>query len=324
MHRIGYGSTGTSNTKQLIGTAQTAEKCGFESFWVPETRYTRDAISPLAAISVQTTSLKLGSGVVNVYTRGPVLLAMTFATLDELSNGRMILGIATGSPLVLERQGISFDKPLKRLKEFVEAFRMLLRGNEVVYSGEFVRINGVALDFDPSRKDIPIYIGATGPNALRLAGRIADGIILNGFTSVDYARKALSLVKEGIRSAGRSPDDVDILSWNQVSVAEDTTQAVNRMRGLVTTYLVNFPNIAAESGVSQSLINNLREEFHTNGTESASRLVPDSVVRSLTVSGNSEECVDKLREYVSIGVKMPVVAPIGSDPAVVMRMASEL
>ncbi len=286
-----------------------------------ETRFTRDAMSPLAAMAISTSKAKLGSAAINVFTRGPVLIAVSFATLDELSNGRMILGIGAGSPMILERQGIDFVSPLKRLREYVEAFRLLIKGRPVNYNGEFVRIKGVSLDFTPVRNQIPVYLAVTGPKALHQAGQIADGVILNGFTSVSYVKRAIEKIKEGARSAGRSLKDLDIASSNILSVREDSKAAKDALRWLVTTYLLTFPAIAKESGVSEEFLQSIMSAHASKGLDYALTLVPESVIESLTVSGDPDECVNRLRAYMEAGVKRPIAMPIASDPELVMNTA---
>jgi 5,10-methylenetetrahydromethanopterin reductase len=321
LSRIGYGFLGGPKTTEIVNVAKKAETQGFESLWFSETRFTRDAITPLAAMALSTTRAKLGSAAVNVFTRGSVLTAITFATLDELSRGRIIFGIGPGSPLILERQGFGFEGALRRLKEYVEVFRILLRERKADYKGEFVNVKGVSLDFDPPRNEIPVYLAVTGPMALRLAGQIADGVILNGFTSATYAKRAIRLIKEGAEKSGRRTEEIDIASANILSVRDNSRQAKESLRWLVATYLVTFPAIAKESGVSQELLDSIKVVYDREGLENASRLVPYSVIESLTVSGDSDECVARLREYVSAGVKMPIVMPVDSDPELVMKTA---
>lgn len=319
MKRVGLGFLGEPSAGEIVKIAQTAEALGFDSVWMCETRFTRDAVAPLAGIATSTSRARLGSSAINVFTRGPVLVAVTFATLDELSRGRMILGIGSGSPVILERQGIGFEGALVRLREYVEVFRLLLRGGSVDYTGRFVKVKGVALDFAPLRKEIPVYLAVTGPKALHLAGKVANGVILNGFTSVQYAKRAISQVGEGTLSAGRRIEDLDITSSSIISVDNDSKAAKDKLRSLVATYLVTFPAIARESGVGEDFLESISSEYQRSGLEGASKLVPYSVIESLTISGDPDECVSRLREYMAVGVKMPIVMPIGSDPDLVMK-----
>lgn len=310
MGRVGIGFLGSPRVRGMIEAAKRAEEDGADSAWIAETRFTMDAITPLAALATATSRIKLASSVINVYTRSASLIAVTMATLDELSGGRVILGIGPGSPSILAKQGIPFEAPLRRLREYVESIRLVLRGGPVDYAGEYVKMRGLSLDFTPPRAEIPIYIAATGPRALRLAGMIADGVILNVFTSVQYTERAVRIVREGARSAGRSGGDVDILSYNAVSAGIDEASAREPLRKLVATYLLNFPAIAKESGVPASFIESIRNVYASSGLEEASRILPDGVIDMLAVCGPPDVCRERLSAYRSAGIDMPVLIPI--------------
>ena len=170
-------------------------------------------------MAAATRRVRVATAVINPFTRGAVLLAVTAATLDELCGGRLVLGLGAGSPTVLAHQGIAFDRPLARLRETVPVVRRLLAGDEVSFSGETIRVDRARLDFTPLRSVIPIYLGATGPRALALAGEIADGVILNGFVSLDYTRRAIAIVRAAARDAGRDPSRIEIAASIVVSVA---------------------------------------------------------------------------------------------------------
>ena len=133
--RTGLLFLGAPAVPEMVSIAQRAEAAGFESAWVAETRLTRDAMTPAAAIALGTERLRVGTGIVNVYTRNPVLLALTFATLDEIAPGRIVMGLGAGSPLVLAPQGITFDRPLTRLREYCEVIPRLLAGEAVTTAG---------------------------------------------------------------------------------------------------------------------------------------------------------------------------------------------
>ena len=151
MDRIGVAFLGEPGVPEMVRAAKRAEDLGYESVWVAETRFARDGFVPAAAIAAATERVKVSTGVVNVFTRSPVLLATSYATLDELSGGRAVFGIGPGSPLVLGPQGHAFEKPLTRLREYVEVSRRLISGGEVHYEGECVSVRGVELEFSPIR-----------------------------------------------------------------------------------------------------------------------------------------------------------------------------
>ena len=159
-----------------------AESKGFEAVWQAESRLVREATVPMAAFASVTTTLKVGSGVVDCWSRNPARLAATFSTLDDLAPGRVILGIGAWWDPLAAKVGISRAKPLRAMREIVTTVRALLNNETVTFNGEFVHLDGVELDYvyqDRRPKDVPIYIGATGMQMMELTGEIADGVVLN-------------------------------------------------------------------------------------------------------------------------------------------------
>ena len=143
--RLGLLFAGAPRVPEMVALARRAEEHGFESVWVAETRMTRDGFVPLAAIAQATSRVKVGTGIVNVYTRGAVVVAISFAALEEIAPGRVIMGLGAGSPLVLAPQGVAWKKPVTRLREYCDVVRPLLRGEEVAYEGEFVHLEGAQI-----------------------------------------------------------------------------------------------------------------------------------------------------------------------------------
>ena len=169
---------------EAIEYVQYAEEKGFEAVWQADSRLVRDAVVPMAAFGACTETIKIGSGVVDCWTRNPARLASTFSTLDDLAPGRMILGIGAWWDPLASKVGIERNKPLGVMREIITAVRALLADETVTFKGDFVNLDGVELDYvyqERRPKDVPIYIGATGPKMLELSGEIADGVVLNYF-----------------------------------------------------------------------------------------------------------------------------------------------
>lgn len=303
---IGLELAGEPSVPEMMAIARRAEALGFDSVWLTETRFTRDAISTVAAVAAVTERVRIATAVINPYTRGAALTAVTTATLDELAAGRFILGIGPGSPTVLARQGIPFERPLPRLRETVDVVRRMLRGETVHIDSELDAGRGAALDFTPIRSAVPVYLGVTGPRALALAGEIADGVMLNGFVSVAYTERAVEIVRAAARAAGRDPGSVEIGASIVTSIAANSAQARDAIRPLVATYLANFPNIARESGIAPELLERIRAVYRDRDP-SAAALVDDEVVDRLTCSGTIDEVRASLRERRRAGVQLPIV-----------------
>ncbi|WCO67678.1 LLM class flavin-dependent oxidoreductase [Iamia majanohamensis] len=300
--------------------AQHAEEAGFEAVWQAESRLVREATVPLAAFGAVTERIGLGSGVSALWTRNPALLASTFSTLDDLAPGRAILGLGAWWEPLATKVGVDRRRPLLAMREVVTACRALLNMETVTFDGEFVHLDGVELDYvhDERRpKDLPIVIGATGPQMLELAGEIGDGVLLNYLVSPAYNEGAMERLEAGAAKAGRSVDDVDRPQLVVCSMDDDREAALDAARLLVTQYLGQQPHIMAASGVPQSLLDRIGEVLTWPATHEqvveASRLVPDEVVQMITASGTPEECRAKVAEYVAAGCTCPVLYPLGPD-----------
>lgn len=274
----------------------------------------------MAAFAASTESIKVGSGVVNTWTRNTALLASTFVTLDDLAPGRVILGVGAWWDPLAKKVGIDRTKPLKCMRETVEACRALFGLGEVTYHGDFVNLDGVRIDVvhgDTSARDIPIYIGATGPKMLELSGEIADGVVLNYMVSPLYNDHAMERIAAGADRAGRSLEDIDRPQLIVCSLDEDRSKALDNARLLLTQYLGQQPHIMKASGVDQSLIDEVNAIVDWPATheqiEKAAALVPDEVVQSVSASGTAEECRAKVDEYLTHGATCPILYPLGDD-----------
>jgi 5,10-methylenetetrahydromethanopterin reductase len=304
--RIALKLSGEPSVPEMMVIASQAEALGFDSVWLTETRFTRDAVTTAAAVIAATRRVRVATAVTNPYTRGDVLTAVTAATLDEMSGGRFILGIGPGSPTVLARQGIGFERPLPRLRRTVEVVRRLARGEEVAPEGDGAQ-RGATLDFAPVRPEIPVYLGVTGPRALALAGEIADGVMLNGFVSVPYTKRAVAIVRDAASAAGRDPDAVEIAASIVVSIDSDSRAAHDAVRPLVATYLAEFPNIAREADVAEDQLARIVASNLRGGPVAASRYVDDRVVDELVCAGTMAEVRARLERRREAGVELPVV-----------------
>ncbi len=297
-----------------------AEERGFEAIWQAESRLVREATVPMAAYAAVTKRIKVASGVIPIWTRNVGLLAATFSTLDELAPGRVILGLGAWWEPLAGKVGIDRRRPLRAMREVVEATRRLLAMERVTYHGEFVHLDDVEIDIvhgDRSPKHVPIYVGATGMQMMELAAEIADGVVLNYMVSPAYNREAMEHLAVGAARAGRSLDEFERPQLVVCSLDNDRELALDRSRELLTQYLGQQPHIMKASGVDPALIEEIGkvltwpagpEEIHK-----AMRLVPDDAVQMITASGTPEECRAKVDEYIAAGATCPILYPLGSD-----------
>ena len=303
-----------------IGYVQYAEQRGFEAVWQADSRLVRDAVVPMAAFAACTETIRIGSGVVDCWTRNPARLASTFSTLDDLAPGRIILGIGAWWEPLATKVGVRRHRSLKAMRETVEACRALLADETVTYDGEFVHLDGVELDYvyqERRPKDVPIYIGATGDRMLELTGEIADGVVLNYLVSPEYNRRAMDRLADGAARAGRSVDDLDRPQLVVCSVAETRAEALDGARLLVTQYLGQQPHIMKASGVPESLLEEIGRVLTWPATheqvEAASKLVPDEIVQMICAAGTADEVREKVAQYMADGCTCPILYPLGPD-----------
>lgn len=299
---------------------QYAESRGFEAVWQAESRLVRDAIVPMAAYAAVTEKLKVGSGVINNWTRNIGLLASTFLTLDDLAPDRILCGIGAWWDPLARNVGIDRKKPLTAMRETVTILKRLLNMERVSFEGEFIQVSGIELDVVHGRKEprnVPVYIGATGDNMMEMTGEIAEGVVLNYCVPPEYNLKALDLLQAGARKAGKTIDDIDRPQLIVCSVDNDHDQAIDYTRELLTQYLAQQPHIAKASGVSTDIVAEIQSILGWPATHEqilkAKHLVPEELILRISASGTPSEARAKVAEYIKNGCTCPILYPVGGD-----------
>ena len=303
-----------------LGYVKYAEERGFEAVWQAESRLVRDAIVPMAAYAAVTERIKVGSGVINNWTRNIGLLAATFLTLDDLAKDRIICGIGAWWDPLAKNVGIDRRKPMTAMRETVTILRRLLNLERVTFHGEFVHVDGIELDVVHGRtepRNVPIFIGATGDQMMEMTGEIADGVVLNYCVPPDYNAKALDLLDKGAKKAGRRFEDLDRPQLVVCSVDLDHDKAIDTTRELLTQYLAQQPHIAKASGVSSDVVAEIQSILGWPATHEqirkAKHLVPEDLILRITASGTPAEARAKVDEYKKNGCTCPILYPVGGD-----------
>jgi 5,10-methylenetetrahydromethanopterin reductase len=308
-----------------------AEEKGFEAVWQAESRLVRDAIVPMAAYAAVTEKIKVGSGVINNWTRNIGLLASTFLTLDDIAPNRIICGIGAWWDPLAKNVGVDRRRPLLAMRETVEVLRRLLAMERVTFHGEFHHVDEIELDVVHGRReprDVPIYIGATGPKMMELTGEIADGVVLNYCVPPEYNDQALERLEVGLKRVGKDMESLDRPQLVVCSVDHDRDAALDTSRELLTQYLAQQPHIAKASGVSQDVVNEIQSILGWPATHEeikrAKHFVPDDLVERITASGTPEDARKKVLEYVEHGATCPILYPVGGDVQLLIDTFSPL
>ena len=320
MARVAIYLQDKHDIREGMAYAQYAEQRGFEAVWQAESRLVRDAIVPMAAFAAVTSRMKIGSGVINNWTRNIGLLAATFLTLDDLAPDRIICGLGAWWDPLARQVGIERKKPLKAMRETIEVMQRLLRMERVTFHGEFHHVDDIELDVVHGRREprnVPIYIGATHMGMMELAGEIADGVVLNYCVPPEYNHEALKHLEIGAHKAGRNMDDIDRPQLVVCSVDHDHHRAVQAAKELITQYLAQQPHIAQASGTPPETVKKVqsilgwpatKEQIH-EGTQ----FVPDALIERITASGTPDEVRAKVEEYNRSGCTCPILYPLGDD-----------
>jgi 5,10-methylenetetrahydromethanopterin reductase len=300
--------------------ARYAEERGLEAVWQAESRLVRDAVVPMAAYAAVTQQIKIGSAVINNWSRNIGLLAATFLTLDDLAPNRIICGIGAWWDPLAKNVGIDRKKPLTAMRETVTVLRKLLAMQRVTFDGEFIHVNGIELDVVHGRREprnVPIMIGATGDQMMELAGEIADGVVLNYCVPPEHNDRALENLARGAQRAGRNWETLARPQLIVCSVDEDHDKAIDASKSLLCQYLAQQPHIAKASGVPQETVAEIQAMLGWPATreqiEKAKHLVSDELVWRITASGTPEEACSRVGEYVRRGCTSPILYSAGGN-----------
>ncbi|MEA2526009.1 MAG: 5,10-methylenetetrahydromethanopterin reductase [Thermomicrobiales bacterium] len=317
----------TPAAREIADRAKEAEAAGFDSAWVIEDYYSWECFASLGYLAAVTERITLGVSVTTPYVRPAALLASAAATLDQFAGGRFLLGMGRCTGALLGQIGVVDRLPLTTLQETTEALRLLWRGGTVSYHGKTVEIDRVVPDVLPVDGGVPILFGAIGPKALRLAGRIADGVILTSFAPVAYARWAVREVRAGAEEAGRDPAAIEVVAIVTTRVTEDVAAALHELKpwlGLAYGMTGRGELLLRDSGTDHAVLEPIRDVLRIDeivaeglepylhaykrvGPEQVTAVVPSGLVDQAANVGDAASCRARLAEYVAAGVDHVIV-----------------
>jgi F420-dependent oxidoreductase-like protein len=322
---VGYWTWGAFD--ETVALVREAEGLGYAVAWVAEA-YGSDAVTALTWIAARTERIDVGTAILQIPARTPTMTAMTAASLDMLSGGRLRLGLGVSGPQVSEGwHGVRFAKPLARTREYVDIVRMALRRERVRYDGDTYRLplpdgpgKALFLQVHPLRADIPIYLAAIGPKNLELTGEIADGW-LPVFYDPRFGPEHLEHIRAGRARAGKSMDGFDVAPALGLSVGEDVAACADPLRGYTALYVggmgsreQNFYNdLAVRMGYGDAAAA-VQQHYLARDYEAAMAAVPAEFIDATSLLGPRERLADRLVEFAEAGVTTLNVMPYGATP----------
>lgn len=291
MFRIGVMVRHSWPIKIAVEYARLAEKIGFHSIWAPSRPFSRNPFITLAAIASQTERVRLGTAVVDVYSRHPVVLASAIASLYELSNGRADLGISPGAaPDLMKRAGIGWNDPVERCRESVTIIKSLVAGESVTFHGKIFSLDDIRLTVQPNH-NIRVFVAAESPKMLKMAGEVADGLIATKGPP-ELTSSQLGQFFDALRKAGRPRWEAEVAMEINLAVGHTAEEAVNMIRPYVAE------SISLQAPLTFSRLNErTRQVFHHNPQQ-----VPDEIVKQFAVCGTVDDCIDQIKELRKLGV----------------------
>ena len=298
--RLSYSLGSLLTIEQALECSKKLDKLKPDTVWIPET-WGMENFSMLSLVSKENLTSKIGSSIINIYSRRPSLIAMGAVTVDTISNGRLILGLGTSSqPLVEDFHGSKFEMPVKRMEEYVKIIRLIFAGKIINYSGEFFTLKNFSLLIKPPRNNIPIYLAAVNQKMVELAWNVADGVIF-------YLRPKNEL--KSTLASMQAKKKIDASIQIITCVHPDSEKAINRAKKTLAFY-VSVGKIYREFLASNGFENetkNIFEEYKKTGLKNNSELVPESMVKELCISGTPDECKKQLQGFYETGIDLPII-----------------
>ena len=302
----------------LVSVAQQAERLGYDTFFTGEA-WGRDAFTVLTMIACHTTTLRLGTGIIPVFSRTPGIIAQSIASLDRISNGRATLGLGTSGRIVIEQwHGVPYERPLARTREYMEIIRTALYGRTVDYDGEFFKLSRFRMASPPVQRHVPMYVASLGPRNLALTGELADGWLP---IWVDRRRlpEMAGIVAEATLKAGRefftmtvAPQIMCYVTENGEELAETEKRVRSHMAYYIGGMGQYYYNLFSRSGF-QAEADAVRVAWSAGDKGKAAAIIPDDLLENITIIGDAPTCLQRMEQFRRAGADMPVVAfPHGS------------
>ena len=322
VEKVGYSLGPMLSMRDVLVCARMADqKRNVHSLWVPES-WGRESFSTLGALSQITRKVRLGTSIVSIYARTPATVAMAATTLDMLSDNRTIIGLGTSTAAIVENwHGLKFNRPVSRMKEYIECLRLMTSGEKVNYNGQFFKINNFKILHPPQRRQIPIFMAAINKKMVSLASKLADGTLL-------YLRplEELKETSAQLRQATRGRSFEIACSFICALSNKDPEKARERAAKTLAFYVTvgkYYRNFLSENGFKDE-VEQIIEGYSKDGADDAAKFVSDKMLNSLVICGSSEECRKSLVRFLSTGITLPIMQlnPVENSETSIREMLS--
>jgi len=287
-----------------------AEERGYGEIWMTEGAG-RDSLTQLTAIATATSRIGLGTGILPMFSRTPLITAMSSAGLAAVSDGRFILGLGIGNkPATEDGHGVAYGQPLEHLRDMVNIIRGLIKGEVVNHRGKAITVSGSSLGDARPQKEVLIYIAALGPRMLQLAGEVADGVLLS-WTAASYLPRAVQLVQDGATKAGRDPSKVVISGYLRVAVTNDLAEGRASLQREIARYAggSHYRSYFKDTGFDEEMAGAQAARDHADNPAMA-EAIGERMQSELGVVGPAEVCRARIEELRAMGLTKPVIAPL--------------
>jgi probable F420-dependent oxidoreductase len=325
LYDVEFNSSTRYPAPSVVELAEIAEAQGFAAFWEGEAN-NMDPIVLCSAIAARTRTLLLGTAIYHVFGRSPVTLGIQAATLNDLSGGRFLLGLGPSNPRIASWHGATFDRPIRRMREYIEIVQRVQRGEKVEYHGETYATSGFRLSWRPAYPESPLYLAALGPQMSRLTGRLARGVIVN-MADPPQLRKIAAEVRAGAEAAGRNPDSVEIAIKVRCALHPDREQAKTPLRKVLTFYSLAefYRGMLSDMGWGEE-ITTIYEGYREGGFNAGMARVTDRMLEGLPLvaATSVDEIRARVAEYEAAGATRIIVTPVPCSDDVVPEVQAFL
>ncbi|MEA2596443.1 MAG: hypothetical protein QOF01_2912 [Thermomicrobiales bacterium] len=326
--KYGVLFSGNFPLQRALGGAVLADRLGFDSCWLGEDYFYQGGIATATAVAERTKNLTIGLGILTPLARHPALTVMEVGALDQIANGRILLGYGAGVRYWMRQMNLDYRSPLSAMREAVEISRELFSEQTSNYRGRYFQLDNVRLGFEPLRSEMPIYLGAEGPKALQLSGEVCDGTIVSVLAGPQYLRFARENIALGCERSDRNPAAHKLVVYVIFAMDADGPKARDAVRMPIAEYLGTAGQanaLSIQAGVPDDLMRELGRVYREEA-RIPTELVDDDTVARVAVAGTPDDCVEAVRTLIEAGADEIVFFPFPSDQAeaTIERIAADL